>query len=188
MPPARFTPFELPGLLVVETDAFPDERGYFLEAFRAKDFLAQGIPPFVQDNVSRSTKGVLRGMHYQKRPKGIGKLIRCVRGAVWDAAVDIRKGSPTFGKWAALELSEENRRMLWVPEGFAHGFYTLSDVADVVYKVTDYWSQEHDRGILWSDPAVGIRWPSDGHVKLAPKDKLHPVLAEADNNFEWTGR
>ncbi len=187
MAQARFTPLELPGLLLVETDATPDERGYFMEAFRAKDFEAQGIPPFLQDNVSRSTKGVLRGLHYQKKPKGIGKLVRCVRGAVWDVAVDIRKGSPTFGKWAAAELSESNRRMLWVPEGFAHGFYTLTDVADVVYKVTDYWSQEHDRGVLWSDPAIGIAWPSND-VKLAPKDAKHPRLADADNNFEWNGR
>ena len=177
-----FTPYELPGLLLVEGKAFPDERGWFMESFRAKDFEAAGIPPFVQDNLSRSRKGVLRGLHYQKAPAAIGKLVRCVRGRIWDVAVDIRRSSPTYGKWAAVELSEDGNRLFWIPAGFAHGFYTLSDSADVHYKVTGYWSADVDRGVLWNDPAIGIRWPAADPV-LAPKDAKLPPLASADNNL-----
>lgn len=187
MPAARFSPLELPGLLLVETQAFGDPRGFFMEAFRAKDFAEAGIPPFVQDNLSRSSRGVLRGLHYQKHPAPIGKLVRCVRGSIFDVAVDIRKGSPTFGRWVSVELSDENKRMLWVPEGFAHGFYTLSDVADVLYKVTGYWTPDVDRGIRWDDPRLGVRWP-DGEVQVSPKDAVLPLLAEAENTFAWTAR
>ena len=182
-----FKPYQIPGLLLVESSVFPDNRGFFMESFRAKDFEQAGIPPFVQDNLSRSRKGVLRGMHYQIHPRPIGKLIRCVRGKILDVAVDIRRGSPTYGKWASIELSDEGNRMLWVPAGFAHGLYALTDFADVMYKVTDYWSVDVDRGFRWDDPAVGIAWPSKDPI-LTPKDAAFPLLAEADNTFEWTGR
>jgi dTDP-4-dehydrorhamnose 3,5-epimerase len=182
--PYTFTPYQLPGLLVVEGKSHPDDRGYFMESFRECDMAGSPIPRLVQDNLSRSKKGVLRGMHYQKTAKPVGKLVRCVRGRIFDVAVDIRKGSPTYGKWASIELGDEGNRMLWVPPGFAHGFYTLSDVADVMYKVTDYWAPEVDRGIRWSCPEVAIAWPK-GPVHVAPKDEAQPILSQADNDFVW---
>lgn len=182
--PYTFTPYKLPGLLIAEGKSFPDERGYFMESYRACDFTASPIPPLVQDNLSRTRKGFVRGLHYQKKPSAIGKLIRCVRGRIWDVAVDIRKGSPTYGKWAALELGDEGNRMFWVPEGFAHGFLALSEEADVQYKVTGYWAPAEDRGILWNDPALGIDWPLK-NIRVAAKDAQHPPLAQADNNFTW---
>jgi len=177
-----FTPLELSGVMLVEGKSFPDERGYFMESFRETDMRQGGIPPLVQDNLSRSTAGTLRGLHYQKNPSAIGKLVRCVRGRIFDVAVDIRKSSPTYGRWLSVELSDEGNRMLWVPAGFAHGFYALSEVADVLYKVTGYYSPENDRGVLWNDPALGIRWPAK-EAKLSPKDAKLPLLAQADNNF-----
>ncbi len=178
-----FKPYQLPGLLLVEGQSFADERGFFMECFREQDFLDAGIPRLVQDNFSRSRAGVLRGMHYQKEPAAIGKLIRCARGRIFDVAVDLRRGSPTYGRWASVELCDEGNRMLWVPPGFAHGFYARTD-ADVVYKVTGYWSREHDRGFRYDDPAVGIAWPC-AEVILTPKDAAFPPLAQADNNFAW---
>ncbi|OGR86286.1 MAG: dTDP-4-dehydrorhamnose 3,5-epimerase [Elusimicrobia bacterium RIFCSPHIGHO2_02_FULL_57_9] len=177
-----FKPYQLEGLLVVEGSFFPDERGVFMESFRENELRKAGIPPLVQDNLSRSQKGVLRGMHYQIKPSPVGKLVRCVRGKILDVVVDIRKKSPTYGKWASIELGDEGNRMFWVPEGFAHGFYTLSETADVLYKVSGYWAPEVDRGILWNDPAVGIRWPSDD-IRVSPKDAKLPPLSQADNNF-----
>lgn len=182
--PFTFTPYRLAGLLLVEGKSFPDERGFFMESFREKDFAGSPIPRFVQDNLSRSKKGVLRGLHYQLAPTAIGKLVRCLRGRIFDVAVDIRKGSPTFGQWASVELSDEGNRMFWIPAGFAHGLYTLSDTADVMYKVTGYWSSEVDRGILWNDPALGIAWPSKD-VIVSSKDAQLPPLARADNNLAW---
>lgn len=182
--PFTFTPYELPGLLVAEGKSFLDERGFFMESFRVDEFEGQPIPPLVQDNLSRSVKGVVRGLHYQKHPTAVGKLIRCVRGRIFDAVVDIRKGSPTYGKWASIELTDEGNRMLWVPVGFAHGLQALSDVADVMYKVTGYWVPEDDRGIVWNDPAIGIKWPL-AQAKLSPKDAALPTLAKAENNFVW---
>ena len=179
-----FTPFELPGLILVEGPSFADERGFFLENFRESDCAAAGIPPLVQENLSRSSRGVVRGLHYQKKPSAIGKLVRCVRGGIFDVAVDIRKGSPTYGKWAALELSDRGNRMLWIPEGFAHGFCALSDWADVQYKVSGYWAKAEERGILWSDPALGIPWPLENPL-LSEKDARLPPLERADNNFTW---
>ncbi|MBI4677018.1 MAG: dTDP-4-dehydrorhamnose 3,5-epimerase [Elusimicrobia bacterium] len=181
-----FKPMGLPGLLLIEGKLFPDERGFFLEAYRESELTAAGIPPrLVQDNVSRSAKGTLRGLHYQKSPAAQGKLMRCLRGKVFDVAVDIRKGSSTYGRWEAVELSDERNMMLWIPEGFAHGFFVLSDSADILYKTTDYFSLENDRGIRWDDPAVAVRWPST-QVKLSPKDARLPLLADADNDFAWT--
>ena len=174
------------GLLLVESRSFPDERGFFMESFRADDWAKAGLPPLVQDNLSRSKQGVIRGLHYQKNPAAIGKLVRCARGRIFDAAVDLRRGSPTYGKWASLELSDEGNRMFWVPAGFAHGFCALSDWADVTYKVTGYWTAAVDRGVLWNDPAIGIRWPlPSGGAIVSSKDAQLPPLAAADHDFVW---
>ncbi len=180
--PFTFTPFQLPGLLLVEGKTFPDERGYFLEAFRANELQAAGIPPLVQDNLSRSPRGTLRGLHFQIPPAAIGKLIRCIRGKIFDVAVDLRKGSPTYGKWAGVELSDGENKMFWVPAGFAHGFQVMSETADVLYKQTGYYSPTHERGVLWNDPALAIRWPVEQAI-LAPRDAALPVLAKAENSF-----
>jgi dTDP-4-dehydrorhamnose 3,5-epimerase len=138
----------------------------------------------VQDNYSRSAKGVLRGLHYQKAPKAQGKLVMAMQGSIYDIAVDIRKGSPFYGKWTGVELSAENRLMFYVPPGFAHGFQVLSDTADVMYKCTDEYSPAEDRGIIWNDPDINIAWPLNDPV-LSGKDKVHPLLREADNNFSY---
>lgn len=185
--PLKASPFGgLEGLLLVEGQSFPDERGYFMESFRVCDLQGCGIPPLVQDNLSRTKKGYIRGLHYQKHPSALGKLIRCIRGRIFDVAVDIRKGSPTYGKWAGLELSDAGNRSLWIPAGFAHGFLALTDDVDVMYKVTGYWVPADDRGILWSDPAIGVKWPlPQGEIRTNKKDADNPPLASADNNFTW---
>lgn len=168
----------LPGVLLIEPKVFADERGFFLETFNATRFLEAGIPAeFVQDNHSRSARGVLRGLHYQL-PNAQGKLVRCSRGAIFDVAVDIREGSPAFGRWYAVELSEENKRMLWVPPDFAHGFCALTDDCDVIYKVTRLYDPANDHGIIWNDPELGIRWPV-AQPRLSPKDAAAPRLKDA---------
>jgi dTDP-4-dehydrorhamnose 3,5-epimerase len=170
----------IPEVLIFEPAVYGDDRGFFMESFNASVFREQtGLDrEFVQDNHSRSTRGVLRGLHYQvKQPQG--KLVRVTSGAVFDVAVDIRKSSPTFGQWVGVELSEENKRQLWVPEGFAHGFLVTSDTADFLYKTTDYWYPEHERSIVWNDPAIGITWPIQDAPTLADKDAKAPLLAEA---------
>ncbi len=170
----------LPGVVLVKPKVFGDERGFFLEAYRASDFANLGLPAiFTQDNHSRSIKGVLRGLHYQLPPFAQAKLVRCIRGKIWDVAVDIRKSSPTFGQWYAHELSEDDPTMMFIPEGFAHGFYTLSDVAEVFYKVTAEYSHEHERGIIWSDPEIGIDWP-EGEKILSEKDEANLLLSKAE--------
>jgi dTDP-4-dehydrorhamnose 3,5-epimerase len=159
---------------------FGDERGFFFESFSQKAFIdATGVDvQFVQDNHSRSSQGVLRGLHYQLPPHAQGKLVRCVRGAVFDVAVDIRKSSPTFGQWVGVELSETNHRQFWIPPGFAHGFLTLSESADFLYKTTNYYAPTHDRGISASDPEIAIEWPQvDGAVQLSAKDQMAPRLS-----------
>jgi len=167
----------LPGVRILEPKVWADARGYFMETYHAKRFREIGIDfPFVQDNHSRSVRGVLRGLHYQE-PNAQGKLVRCTRGAVYDVALDIRRGSPQFGKWVAVELTEENRRMLWVPPGFAHGFCALTD-ADVVYKCTALYDAENDRSILWNDPDLGIDWPLSSPLQ-SPKDAAAPRLKDA---------
>lgn len=184
-----FTPYgDIAGLLVVEGPAFRDERGYFLESFRSEDWSRQGLPAFVQDNLSRSRHGVIRGLHFQREPKAIGKLVRCTRGRIFDVAVDLRRGSPSYKKWASIELSDEGNRMFWVPSGFAHGFCALSEDADVSYKVTGYWSAEVDGGVRWNDPEIGVRWPDvpGGHV-VSAKDAALPGLAGAGADFTWKG-
>ncbi len=167
----RETP--LPGVVLIEPKVFEDERGFFLETYRLQDFHSLGVPgPFVQDNHSRSRKGVLRGLHFQKnRPQG--KLVRVVRGRIFDVAVDIAPHSPTFGQWYGVELSEENHYLLYIPPSYAHGFLVLSPVADVLYKVTDYYAPEDEGGILWNDPDLGIAWPLEEveEVLLSPKDR-----------------
>lgn len=169
----KVTPTAIPDVLVIEPKVFGDVRGFFYESFNQKAFdeaIGRNVE-FVQDNHSRSAKGVLRGLHYQIQ-QAQGKLVRCVRGAVFDVAVDIRKSSPTFGRWVGLELTEENHKQLWVPEGFAHGFMVLSQSADFLYKTTDYYSPAHERSILWNDRALGIGWPDvAGDPQLSAKDQ-----------------
>ena len=175
------TPTAIPDVIILEPKVFGDSRGFFFESFNAQDFAnATGLEvSFVQDNHSRSAKGVLRGMHYQLQ-QAQGKLVRVVRGAVFDVAVDIRKSSPTFGKWVGCELSEDNHRQFWVPPGFAHGFVVLSDSADFLYKTTDYYAPAHERCIAWNDPEVGIDWPSDITPLLSAKDAAGLSLSKAE--------
>ena len=168
----------LPGVLVIEPRVYADERGFFMETYHSARFQAHSIDAvFVQDNHSRSIRGVLRGLHYQE-PNGQGKLVRCTRGVLYDVAVDIRIGSPQFGKWTAIDLTEENKRMLWVPAGFAHGFCAVSDIADLVYKCTALYDAESDRSLLWNDPDLGIAWPLKKPL-LSPRDAAAPRLKEA---------
>ncbi|HQS29789.1 MAG TPA: dTDP-4-dehydrorhamnose 3,5-epimerase [Halothiobacillus sp.] len=167
----KVTPTKIPDVLILEPEVFGDERGFFMESFNARKFAeATGLDvQFVQDNHSRSAKGVLRGLHYQlQQPQG--KLVRVVRGAVFDVAVDIRKHSATFGQWVGVELSAENHRQLWVPAGFAHGFLVLSETADFLYKTTDYYAPGHERCIRWDDPTIGIEWPINVPPALSGKD------------------
>ena len=177
---------ELPEVITVEPQVFDDERGWFMETYRKSEFSSQGMSEdFLQDNHSYSTgKGVLRGLHFQRQPAAQGKLVRCVVGEIFDVVVDIRKGSPTYGRWVSATLSAENRRMIWVPVGFAHGFLTVTNVAQVEYKVTAEYSSEHDRGIRWDDPAIGIKWPIQKPI-LSRKDAEAPLLKDVDNNFAW---
>lgn len=167
------TPLE--GLIVVQPNVFTDDRGYFYEAYQQKRF-ADKIPAFVQDNVSRSKQGILRGLHYQL-PNAQGKLVGVTRGTVWDVAVDIRRSSPTFGQWFGITLSDENHTQMFIPPGFAHGFCVLSDEADFYYKCTDYYSPECDRGIAWDDPTINISWPHKNPL-ISLKDAQLPLLAE----------
>ncbi|MEC5214285.1 dTDP-4-dehydrorhamnose 3,5-epimerase [Polaromonas sp. CG_9.5] len=171
----------IPDVLVIEPKVFGDARGFFYESFNQKAFNdATGLNlNFVQDNHSRSGKGVLRGLHYQiQQPQG--KLVRVVRGAVFDVAVDIRKGSPTFGHWVGMELSEENHKQLWIPAGFAHGFMVTSESAEFLYKTTDYYAPAHERCIVWDDPAIGIQWPLSTAPSLSDKDQQGLALSEAE--------
>ena len=174
---------DIEGLMILTPKVFGDHRGYFKETMRDSSFHELGLPTFVQENESRSKAGVLRGLHYQLNPAPLSKLVRCVRGAIFDVAVDIRKSSPTYGQWHGVELSETNHKMFLVPEGFAHGFLTLREDTIIVYKQSGYYSPEHERSILWNDPALNIQWPN-GEPVLSDKDKVAKVLAEADNNFD----
>lgn len=186
--PFSFRRLEIPDVVMIEPRVFRDERGFFMESYKHSEFAAFGIQErFVQDNHSRSKKGVLRGLHYQNPPRAQGKLVRAVSGEIFDVAVDIRKGSPTYGRWVGVNLSEENIRMLYIPAGFAHGFMTLSDVADVMYKTTDEYSPEHEAGIIWNDPEIGIEWPLAEPV-LSPRDARWPGLRDAVNQFLYGGR
>jgi dTDP-4-dehydrorhamnose 3,5-epimerase len=180
--PYTATRTHIPDVIILEPKVFGDSRGFFLESFNAQDFAqCTGLDVnFVQDNHSRSAQGVLRGLHYQLN-KPQGKLVRVVRGRVFDVAVDVRKSSPTFGQWTGIELSEENNRQLWVPSGFAHGFVVLSESADFLYKTTDYYDPSCERSIAWNDPAIGITWPSMASAPLlSAKDQVASLLAHAE--------
>jgi dTDP-4-dehydrorhamnose 3,5-epimerase len=171
----------IPGVLLIEPKVFGDERGFFFESFNERRFaeLTGVNARFVQDNHSKSARNVLRGLHYQIRhPQG--KLVRVVSGEVFDVSVDIRKNSATFGRWVGVTLSAENKRQMWIPEGFAHGFVVTSQSAEFLYKTTDYWAPEHERSILWNDPAIGIDWPIDAHPILSSKDINGKLLSEAE--------
>jgi dTDP-4-dehydrorhamnose 3,5-epimerase len=167
-------------VFMIAPKVFGDDRGFFLESYNRRSMAALGIEyDFVQDNHSRSAQGVLRGLHYQiRQPQG--KLVRVVAGEVFDVAVDLRRASPTFGRWVGMTLSAENRRMAWIPQGFAHGFYVVSDFAEVLYKATDYYAPEHERSLRWNDAALGIDWPLAGEPLLSDKDRKGIPLAQAE--------
>ena len=177
------TRLRIPEVVLIEPKVFGDARGFFTESFNQQAFdAATGSQyTFVQDNHSRSSQGVLRGLHYQLPPHAQGKLVRVVRGAVWDVAVDIRRSSPTFGQWVAETLTEDNHKQLWIPPGFAHGFVVLSDSADFLYKTTNYYAPQSDRGILWNDADIGIQWPDLGmNVLLSDKDQKQAAFKLAE--------
>ncbi|HLW59433.1 MAG TPA: dTDP-4-dehydrorhamnose 3,5-epimerase [bacterium] len=183
--PFRFERLEIPDLILIESTVLPDGRGFFMETYKRSEFVDAGISAtFLQDNYSHSTGGVLRGLHYQKHPRAQAKLVTVLHGEIFDVAVDIRRGSPTFQRWVAVTLSAGNRRMLYVPVGFAHGFCTLSDQADVVYRVTAEYAPDADRGILWNDPDLQVTWPIP-HPVLSPKDARLPLFRDADSNFVY---
>jgi dTDP-4-dehydrorhamnose 3,5-epimerase len=177
--PFEFKPLEIDGLVLIEHRVFYDDRGFFMESFKDSDFRQNGINgPFVQDNHSLSKKGVIRGLHYQLNPRAQGKLVRVIKGKVWDVAVDIRKGSTTFKKWAAFELSDENNRMFFIPPGFAHGFATLTNDVHLVYKCTTEYDQKLDAGIRWDDPELAVEWPIANPL-VSEKDRVLPFLKDA---------
>jgi dTDP-4-dehydrorhamnose 3,5-epimerase len=178
----KVLPTDIPDVLILEPKVFGDDRGFFYESYNERIFkeLTGLDVRFVQDNHSRSAKGVLRGLHYQLPPAAQGKLVRCTAGEVFDVAVDIRRSSPTFGKWVGAFLSAENKRQLWIPEGFAHGFLVVSDYAEFLYKTTNYFAPECDRGISWSDPDLAIRWPLPNYPLLSAKDQAAGAFKAAD--------
>ncbi|MDI6801269.1 MAG: dTDP-4-dehydrorhamnose 3,5-epimerase [Thermodesulfovibrionales bacterium] len=183
--PFEFTRLEIPDVILIKPKVFKDERGFFVETYKRSDFRSFGINEhFIQDNHSMSVKNVLRGLHYQKNPQAQGKLVRCIHGRIFDVAVDIRKDSPAYGRWVGVELSEENKLMLYIPVGFAHGFLALSGTAEIVYKCTEEYSPENDSGIIWNDPEINIGWPVNEPV-ISEKDRGLPLLKDADNNFTY---
>ena len=181
--PFTYKKLEIPEVILVEARSFPDERGFFIENFKESDFAKNGIKTkFLQDNFSHSVHGVLRGLHYQKNPKPQAKLVSTIRGKIYDVAVDIRKNSSTYGKWVGEILSDKNHRLLYIPEGFAHGFCVLSEEADVLYKVSHEYSPENEKGIIWNDPDIDIKWPINNPI-LDKKDLQLPSMKSAENNF-----
>jgi dTDP-4-dehydrorhamnose 3,5-epimerase len=177
--PFTFRKLDIPDLILIEPRIFDDERGFFAETYKSSDFKKNGISvDFLQDNHSLSQKGVLRGLHFQEAPRAQGKLVRVVKGRVWDVAVDVRRNSPTFMKWISVELSEENNFMFYIPEGFAHGFVSLTDNVHLTYKCSDEYSPEHDSGIRWDDPDLAISWPVDNPL-VSVKDAELPYLKDA---------
>ncbi|HAZ30711.1 TPA: dTDP-4-dehydrorhamnose 3,5-epimerase [Candidatus Acetothermia bacterium] len=183
--PLRFERLRIPEVVLVEPKVSSDERGFFMEAYKRSEFAAFGIAkPFVQDNHSRSTRGVLRGLHYQNPPMAQAKLVRVVVGEIFDVAVDIRKGSPTYARGVSVMLSAENKHMLYIPPGFAHGFCVVSLEAEVVYKTTAEYAPDHEAGIVWNDPEIGIAWPIHNPI-VSPKDAQLPSLREAKNGFSY---
>jgi dTDP-4-dehydrorhamnose 3,5-epimerase len=183
----KFTQTKLEGVLIVEPDIFGDHRGWFMETYTESKFHEQGLQlKFVQDNQSFSaTKGTLRGLHYQINPKAQTKLVRCTKGAIFDVAVDIRKGSPSYGKWFGIELTADNKKQLLIPKGFAHGFMTLTDSVEVQYKCDEQYSSECDGGILWNDPEIGVEWPMHIQPVLSAKDEKALSLKDSSHNFVY---
>jgi dTDP-4-dehydrorhamnose 3,5-epimerase len=182
--PFEFHKLDIPDLILIETKKFEDNRGFFRETYKRSDFVAHGIPQtFLQVNHSHSTRGVIRGLHYQKHPMAQGKLVTASSGKIFDVAVDMRRGSPTYARWIGVELSADNGRLLYIPAGFAHGFCTLSEQADLIYMVTREYSGENECGVVWNDPEIGIEWPIADPI-LSARDEELPSLARADNNFE----
>lgn len=179
-----FERLEIPELIVISPKVFGDERGFFMEVYQQEEFRRLGIDvSFVQDNHSKSVpRGVVRGLHFQKNPRAQAKLVRVIAGSVFDVAVDLRKGSPNYGKWVSVTLSAENKKMMYIPQGFAHGFCTLEENTEVMYKTSEEFSLEHDRGVVWNDKDIDIQWPVDNPI-LSKKDQNWPALSEADNNF-----
>jgi dTDP-4-dehydrorhamnose 3,5-epimerase len=183
--PFRFQTLAISDVILVEPQVFGDQRGFFMETYRRSAFIANGIGwDFVQDNVSHSVKGVLRGLHYQRPPRAQGKLVMVLRGEVFDVAVDIRHGSPTYGRWVGITLSDGRQQMIYVPPGFAHGFCVLSDEADFVYKVTAEYAPELESGVLWNDPNIGIEWPIQDPL-LSPRDMQLPMLNQVSTGFVY---
>jgi dTDP-4-dehydrorhamnose 3,5-epimerase len=185
----NFIKTKIEDLYIIEPKVFGDNRGYFMEVYNKEAFVEAGLTmDFVQDNESKSKKGVLRGLHFQAKHTQ-GKLVRVTEGAVFDVGVDLRKGSPTFGQWVGVELSKENKRQFYVPEGFAHGFLVLSEEAVFTYKCTDYYAPEYDCGLLWNDPEIGIEWPLAGieEIILSEKDKIQKKLSELEVPFQYKG-
>jgi len=183
----KFIELEIPGLVLIEPLIFDDERGFFLEFYKYSEFNQHGIKEFfVQDNHSKSSYGVLRGLHYQNPPKDQGKLVRVIKGEIYDVAVDIRRGSPTYGKWIGVNLSERNKQMLYIPPGFAHGFCVLSVEAEVIYKCTNEYDPSLEAGIIWNDPEISIQWPIE-ELMISEKDRRWPNLNNANNYFVYGG-
>jgi len=181
--PFRFNPTDISGVIVIDPPVFPDDRGFFMESYKRSEFAAGGInETFVQCNQSKSARGILRGLHYQKNPKAQAKLVRALSGEIYDVAVDLRKGSPTYGKWTALTLSAENRKMLFVPVGFGHGFCVTSADAEILYMTTEEYAPDLEAGVLWNDPDLAIEWPVANPV-LSPRDRTWAWLRNAGNTF-----
>jgi dTDP-4-dehydrorhamnose 3,5-epimerase len=181
--PFDIVPLSIPDLKLIKPRIFNDDRGFFLELYKHSDFCrAEMGAHLVQDNFSKSVKGVLRGLHYQKNPKAQGKLVFCIRGGIYDVVVDLRKGSPSYGKWVSVDLTEENKHLLFVPPGFAHGFQVTTDTAEVMYKCTEEYSPAEDRGIIWNDPDLKVSWPLPDAL-LSQKDRILPRLRDADHDF-----
>jgi dTDP-4-dehydrorhamnose 3,5-epimerase len=178
------TELDIPGVFILEPAVFSDERGFFFESFNAEEFkdLVGVDPVFVQDNHSSSTKGVLRGLHYQLEPKAQAKLVRVIRGEIFDVAVDIRPASKTFGQWVGQVLSAENRKQMWVPEGFAHGFLTMSSSAEVLYKTTGLYAPQYERCLLWNDPSIAIQWPMNEGLVISEKDRCGDAFSSLDHH------
>ena len=183
--PFTFKRLSIPDVILVEPSSFSDDRGFFFESFKESDFFSNGIDKnFVQDNFSHSVNGVIRGLHFQKAPKAQAKLVTVLKGKIFDVAVDIRKNSPTYGKWVSEILSDDTHNLLYVPEGFAHGFCVISDEADVHYKVSNEYSQEHERSIIWNDPKLNIEWPIKKPI-ISNKDNKLSLLENLDNDFVY---
>jgi len=183
----RFTPSDIPDVVLIDPSVFSDERGFLIESYKRSEFAAFGITePFVQSNHSKSREGTLRGLHYQKNPKAQGKLVRAILGEVYDVVVDLRRGGPTYGRWIAVVLSAENKKMLYVPAGFAHGFCVTSAEAEILYMISEEYAPELESGVLWTDPELAIEWPIAEPI-LSPRDHAWPRLRDADNNFIYGG-